>query len=150
MSSSLVDAIRKQNDIINASQEDLSAQTDVYIRKAQYVNDSILIVRRYAGILFWVYWIVIVGIVVSVGMQYARGMAAGRNKWIDGAVLVGFVLFPFTIYTVEHYLYAGVQYLLSFVYNRVYVSDFDRIVTGSDLYSVGNAIPNYNGSVSLT
>lgn len=145
----LVDAIRKQNDIIYASKKKLSAQTDVYIRKAQYVNDSILIVRRYAGILFWVYWIVIVGIVVSVGMQYAKGTTS-RNKWVDGLILAGFVLFPFTIYTVEHYLYTGVQYLLSFVYNRVYVSDFDRIVTGSDLYSVGNAIPNHNDSVSLT
>lgn len=110
----------------------LAAESNAIDRKTRYVQDSHSVVKMINSLLLYFYLFLFIVIHALFLDQYLRGVE--RSELWDSVWITFFFLYPYLIYFVESYIYFGITYVASFIYNQVYVYGFDRLATGTDFY----------------
>lgn len=128
------DTIEKQKTAVTKETKNTANDMTKLMRRAETIADSTKIMKMISAGLFYLYIALFFGLFVPIGIQYVMDQAKERDRMMDGVMFVGLALFPFAIYSVEKYIYEAINYISSFLYNRVYVADFDSWVVSSNLY----------------
>jgi hypothetical protein len=107
-----------------------------YQAKANYQMEMYRSIK-YVNELFLVFYIVLFTVVhVLFLQQYLTGIK--RDEVQDTIWLTFFFLYPYLIYYLEKSVYFGITYVLSLVYGKTYVYEFDQLLLFNDYYSNPN------------
>jgi hypothetical protein len=129
-----MNVIDKQKEVVENEIKNTANESTKLMRRADTIADSTRIMRMISAGLFYLYIAFFFALFVPIGIQYVMDQASARDRMMDGVMFVGLALFPFAIYSVEKYIYETINYISSFLYNRVYVADFDSWVVSGNLY----------------
>ncbi len=122
---SIVNTLHQNADSMHTYQAKANYQMEMY-RSIKYVNE-----------LFLVFYIVLFTVVhVLFLQQYLTGIK--RDEVQDTIWLTFFFLYPYLIYYLEKSVYFGITYVLSLVYGKTYVYEFDQLLLFNDYYSNPN------------
>ena len=128
-----MDAIMYQTESVNKKAQQTDESTNVYIEKAKYQMDMYNSVKFVNGLLLLFYIIVFTVIHVMFISQYISGVK--RNEVADTFWLSIFFFYPYMIYYIERNLYFAITYVLSFIYGKTYVSNFDKLLLFDEYYA---------------
>lgn len=124
--------IEYQNNSILTQIKQTQSNASTYTAKAKYQNNMYQAVRYFNQCLMVVYvglFILIHGIFLH---QYLSGIK--RNEFADTVWLTVFFLYPYLIYPLEKVVYFCITYVLSLIYGKTYVFQFDQWLSGMDFY----------------
>jgi hypothetical protein len=129
----VIAAIDYQTQSINNKIPDVNVQTSTYVEKTKYQMEMYSSVKFVNQLLLFFYVILFSVIHVLIFVQYVQGVK--RDEIADTVWLTVFFLYPYLIYYVEKTIYSGVTYLLSLIYGKVYVYQFDKMFLFTDFYT---------------
>ena len=126
------DVVKKQTIDMDTQGNTIKEQISKYQKMSQYQTDMYSSLKMVNTVLVFTYLFLFTLIHVLFLEQYLRGIP--RSELWDTIWLTVFFLYPYLIYLVESSIYFGITYVLSFIYGKTYVYDFDKWLMLMDFY----------------
>jgi hypothetical protein len=126
-------AIEYQTNSIQTEIPQIEEKTNTYAEKSNYQMQMYNSVKYVNQILLLFYIVLFSVIHLLLLVQYAQG--AKRDEIADTVWLSVFFFYPYLIYYIEHIIYFGITYVLSFIYGQTYVYQFDNLLLFTDFYT---------------
>ena len=126
-------AIEYQTDSIKKQTTQLNSQLVTNNEKSKYQMEMYYSVKFVNEILLVCYVILFSVIHLLLLVQYIIGVK--RDEIADTIWLSVFFFYPYLIYYLESNIYFAFTYLLSLVYGKTYVYQFDKMLLFTDFYA---------------
>jgi len=126
-------AIEYQTNSIQNEIPTIVDKTNTYSEKTNYqmeMYNSIKFINQ-AFLVFYVILFSVIHILILV--QYFQGVK--RDEVADTVWITILFWYPYLIYYVERTIYFCITYVLSFIYGRTYVYQFDQLLLFTDFYA---------------
>lgn len=104
-----------------------------YAEKSNYQMQMYNSVKFVNQSLLFFYVIIFTVVHILILIQYVQGVK--RDAVTDTIWLIILFLYPYLIYYLEKAIYFCITYLLSFVYGKTYVYQFDQLLLFTDFYT---------------
>lgn len=128
-----IDIIDYQTNTIKNYIPKIDEQTYTNTAKSKYQMEMYSAVKYVNDVLLFFYIILFTILHVLLLVQYLTGVK--RDEIADMIWVSVFFLYPYLIYYVEKTIYFCVTYLMSFIYGKTYVYQFDQLLLFTDFYS---------------
>jgi hypothetical protein len=126
-------AIEYQTNSIYSEIPKIKEQTDLYTGKTNYQMQMYNSIKYLNQILLFFYLLLFIIIHILLLVQYLQRVK--RNEIADMVWLFFFFLYPYLIYYIEKTIYFCITYLLSLIYGKTYVYEFDKLLLFTDYYA---------------
>lgn len=128
-----MDAIVYQTDSVNKKKQETDETANTYTEKASYQMDMYHSVKFVNNILLTFYLIAFIIVHLMIFIEYLSG--AKRNAIADIFWITILFLYPYLIYYLESKVYFMITYVLSLIYGKTYVSNFDKLLLFNEYYA---------------
>ena len=126
-------AIEYQTDSVKKQTTQLNSQVSTNNEKSKYQMEMYSSVKFVNEVLLLCYVILFSVIHLLFLVQYITGVK--RDEIADTVWLSVFFFYPYLIYYLESIIYFAFTYLLSLVYGKTYVYQFDQMLLFTDFYA---------------
>ena len=126
-------AIQYQTESITSQLPQITEKLNTYKGQTKYQMEMYNSVKFVNQSLLAFYIILFSVIHILLLVQYLQGVK--RNEIADTIWITVFFFYPYLIYYVERTVYFLVTYVLSLIYGKAYVYQFDQLLLFTDFYS---------------
>jgi len=130
--------VEDQNTKLQTEIESVNAQLTSYERKNSYQYEMYSNLKILNTVLVFFYLFLFTLIHVLFLEQYLRGVE--RSEFWDSVWLTVFFCYPYLMYLFEQGVYFLVTYVLSYIYGKTYVYEFNKLLVNPLYYT--DAIPS--------
>lgn len=126
-------AIEYQTNSIQNEIPVLEEKKNNYAEKSNYQMEMYNSVK-YMNQAFLVFYVILFSVIhILLLVQYLQGVK--RDEVADTIWITILFFYPYLIYYVERTIYFCITYLLSFIYGKTYVYQFDQLLLFTDFYA---------------
>jgi hypothetical protein len=126
-------AIEYQTNSIYSEIPKIKERSDTYTEKTKYQIQMYNSIKYLNQILLFFYILFFTIIHVLILVQYLQGVK--RDEIADIVWISIFFLYPYLIYYIEKTIYFCITYVLSLIYGKTYVYQFDQMLLFTDYYA---------------
>ena len=131
--SQTLSAIEYQTESIHNEIPDIVSKKNNYTEKSNYQMEMYNSIKFLNQAFLVTYVIMFTIIHVLLLVQYIQGVA--RDEIADTVWLTILFFYPYLIYYLERTIYFCITYLLSLIYGKTYVYQFDKLLLFTDFYA---------------
>lgn len=128
-----MNAIEYQTNSIYSEIPKIKERSDTYTEKTKYQMQMYNSIKYLNQILLFFYILLFTIIHVLLLVQYLQGVK--RDEIADTVWIFVFFFYPYLIYYIEKTIYFCITYLLSLIYGKTYVYQFDQLLLFTDYYA---------------
>ena len=126
-------AIEYQTHSINNEIPEIIGKTNNYDEKSNYQMEMYNSIK-FLNQSFLVFYIILFAVIhILLLVQYIQGV--NRDEIADTVWLTILFWYPYLIYYLEKTIYFCITYILSLIYGKTYVYQFDKLLLFTDFYS---------------
>lgn len=126
-------AIEYQTHSINNEIPEIIGKTNNYDEKSNYQMEMYNSIKFLNQSFLVFYIILFAAIHILLLVQYIQGV--NRDEIADTVWLTILFWYPYLIYYLEKTIYFCITYILSLIYGKTYVYQFDKLLLFTDFYS---------------